>query len=168
MPPRRQTRPRLEAVKKAYTFDDQRTAAEIATSEATSTTQEEFQEYVLSQIKRIIHGDLLGRWFSDPTQASSPLQVLKDLVLGQRWGVELIGSLDGVNRTFATPEKFLHGTYNGGIPRIRIYHNGRRLQEGVEFEAFESVPGAGYNRVRVLLFAPSQYSGLVADYVVQP
>lgn len=57
---------RLDQIAKPDNFDDQKSAAAIATSEATSTDYSEFQEFIISQIKRLIHGNKLGRWYSNP------------------------------------------------------------------------------------------------------
>lgn len=56
---------RLDQIAKPDDFDDQKTAAEISTAEVSSTDYAEFQEFVLSQIKRIIHGDHAGNWHDD-------------------------------------------------------------------------------------------------------
>lgn len=165
---RKQTRPRYEAVKAADAYDDQKSAVEIAAAHATATTQEELQEFVLSQIKRILHGDLAGRWFDDPTTIAS-LAALRALVVGARWNVELLGTKDGVNRTFTTPEKFLHSTYADAEPRLRLYHNGRRLIEGDDFLPSESGgAGTGFDTVTMLSLVPNGRSRLTADYTRQP
>lgn len=167
--PRKQTRPRYQAVKAADAYNDQKTAAQIAAAHATATTQEELQEFVLSQIKRLIHGDLAGRWFDDPTVVGQPLQVLAALVLGARWNVLLLGPCNGVNRVFTTPEPFLHGTYYGAEPRLRLRHNGRALEEGTDFEVSESGgPGTGFDTVAMVSLTPNGRSRLLADYTRRP
>jgi len=57
---------RLDQIARPDDFDDQKTAAEIAASESTSADYAQFQEYVLSQIKRILYGDQTGKWYDDP------------------------------------------------------------------------------------------------------
>lgn len=52
--------------------DDQKTASQILAASTTSITQEDFQEYVLSQIKRIIYGDHTGTWKGDFRAAHIP------------------------------------------------------------------------------------------------
>lgn len=59
------SRIRYEAIKVADLTDDQKSAVAILAALATSTTQEDLQEFVLSQIKRIIHGDAAGHWYDD-------------------------------------------------------------------------------------------------------
>lgn len=56
---------RLFEIRKNESFDDQKSASEIANSEVVSADSAEFQEYVLSQLKRIIHGDDSGNWHDD-------------------------------------------------------------------------------------------------------
>lgn len=51
------------------TFDDQKTAAEILNAEATSTTLEQLFNFVLSQLKRFLHGNRTGNWRADPASA---------------------------------------------------------------------------------------------------
>jgi hypothetical protein len=163
------TRLRYKKVWKAGVFDDQKTAAQIVSSETVSVTQEDFQSYVLSQIKRIIHGNAVGRWFDDPTVVPSNIKVLIDLVYGSRYNVELLGVKNDVNRTFTTPDKFLHQSYYGAEPRIRMMHNGRRLIEADDFTVSESGGvGTGFDTVTVVSFSPSSRSRLTADYVKKP
>lgn len=163
-----QTRPKLSAVKKAETFDDQKTAVEIAEAEATATTQESFQHFILSQLKRLIHGNDPGRWFDDPVTGSAPLAVLSALVLGTRVNVTPVGALDGANRIYTLPDKALYGSYYGATPRITVYHNGRRLRfEDYAISESEGA-GTGYDTIRLLWFAPSPLSTLRVDYVKKP
>lgn len=163
------TRLRYQKVWKAGVFDDQKSAAQIAASETTSITQEDFQSFVLSQIKRIIHGNDAGRWFDDPTQVPAILQILQNLVLGSRYNIELVGTKDGTNRVFTTPDKFLHGTYYGAEPQIRLMHNGRRLIEQDDFTVSESGGvGTGFDTITMVSFAPVSRSRLIADYVKKP
>jgi hypothetical protein len=56
---------RYAHVRRADTLDDQKSAANIVGADGASVTQEDLQEYVLSQIKRIIFGNSVGNWFSD-------------------------------------------------------------------------------------------------------
>jgi hypothetical protein len=57
---------RLSQIAKPDSFDDQKTASEIANSETVSENLSQFFEALLSQIKRIIHGNDPGNWFDDP------------------------------------------------------------------------------------------------------
>lgn len=56
---------RLNAIRKADRTDDQKTPVEIASALTTSETQEDLQEFLLSQVKRIIFGDATGNWNED-------------------------------------------------------------------------------------------------------
>lgn len=58
---------RLKQIAKPDSFDDQKSAAQIANSENNSVDLAEFAEALLSQFKRIIHGNQSGNWFDDPT-----------------------------------------------------------------------------------------------------
>jgi hypothetical protein len=71
---------RYKEVRVADRRNDQKTAAQILNADAASITQEQLQEFVLSQIKRIIHGDHAGTW-KDDFEASGILS-LQDLSLG--------------------------------------------------------------------------------------
>ena len=65
-PPVPQQRFRYDRVRVADMTDDQKTAAQIVTgATGGSVTQEEYQEFVLSQMKRMIFGDLAGNWYDD-------------------------------------------------------------------------------------------------------
>jgi len=56
---------RYREVRRADQLNDQKTALQILQAVAASSTQEELQEFVLSQIKRIIYGDEPGNWYDD-------------------------------------------------------------------------------------------------------
>ncbi|UCG53371.1 MAG: hypothetical protein JSW58_07410, partial [Candidatus Latescibacterota bacterium] len=56
---------RLGETRKSDDFDDQKSAAGIAGSEGSSADLAEFQNFLLSQVKRIIHGDASGNWHDD-------------------------------------------------------------------------------------------------------
>jgi hypothetical protein len=60
-----ETKVRYRVVRVADKTDDQKTAVEILNALASSLTQEDLQEFLLSQVKRIIFGDLPGKWFDD-------------------------------------------------------------------------------------------------------
>jgi hypothetical protein len=85
-------------------------------------------------------------------------------------GVDLLGTKNGVNRVFTTPDTFMQDDR----ARIKVYHNGRRLVEATtvampndgEFFASESIPGNGYDTVTILAFAPVATSELRADYAL--
>lgn len=56
---------RYNAVRRADSLDDQLPAGTIAAREAAAVTQEDLQEAVLSQLKRVIAGDDAGAWDQD-------------------------------------------------------------------------------------------------------
>jgi hypothetical protein len=56
------TKIRYNVVRVADRTDDQKSSASILGAIASSVTQEDLQEFVLSQIKRIIHGSNPGNW----------------------------------------------------------------------------------------------------------
>ena len=68
---------RYNHVRRADVLDDQKSAPAILGAETTSVTQENLQEFVLSQIKRIIFGHNPGDWNSDFIAAS--IQSLQQL-----------------------------------------------------------------------------------------
>lgn len=56
---------RYNSIRRADSLDDQLAAATIAARESTALTQEDLQEGVLSQLKRILVGDDAGGWDAD-------------------------------------------------------------------------------------------------------
>jgi len=78
-----QQRLRYDRVRVADAADDQKTAAQIVTGgTGGSVTQEDLQEFLLSQVKRIIFGADTGNWYED-FQADSILS-LKELSTSER------------------------------------------------------------------------------------
>jgi hypothetical protein len=57
---------RLDQLHKPDTFVDTKTAVQIAAAETASVDMADYHEYIISQIKRIIHGDQAGNWHDDP------------------------------------------------------------------------------------------------------
>jgi len=84
---------RYNAIRRADSLDDQLAAATIAAREATSVTQEELQEGILSQLKRILVGDDAGGW--DQDFIASGLRSLKQLDL----------DLESVDRIIVRPRR---------------------------------------------------------------
>lgn len=82
-------------------------------------------------------------------------------------GLSLIGTQDGVNRIFTTPNKFINGSISNNIFRISIRHNGRELVEGNDFITSESGgAGTGYDTVIFTNTLPDAESVVVVDYVI--
>lgn len=82
-------------------------------------------------------------------------------------GKQLIGTQDGSNRIFTTPESFIQGNYGNNEFKILIKHNGRDLVETIDYIVSESGGvGSGYNTIIFTSFAPHEDSVIRADYVV--
>ncbi len=60
-----ETKVRYRAVRRADRVNDQRTPVEILNALASSVSQEDLQEFLLSQIKQIIFGSSPGTWNDD-------------------------------------------------------------------------------------------------------
>ncbi len=84
---------RYNAIRRADSLDDQLAAATIAAREASAITQEDLQEGILSQLKRILVGDDAGGWNHD--FASSGIRALK----------QLDQDLDAVDRVIVRPRR---------------------------------------------------------------
>lgn len=80
----------------------------------------------------------------------------------QRQNVLLTGDYNGINKDFYLPEYAIYGPPSKDVS---VYHNGRRLLP-LEYEVLESVPGNGYNLIRIVMFTPNESSKLYADYFV--
>ena len=84
---------RYNAVRRADSLDDQLAAATIAAREASAVTQEDLQEGILSQLKRVLVGDDAGSWDQDFVGA------------GLRGLKQLDQDLDGVDRVIVRPRR---------------------------------------------------------------
>lgn len=83
-------------------------------------------------------------------------------------GQELIGTKDGSNPIFTTPDNFIQGTFENNEFRILIRHNGRVLKEGVDYIVSESGGvGTGYDTVIFKCTLPDESDEIVVDYVVE-
>lgn len=60
-----ETKVRYRVVRVADNTDDQKTASAILNALVSSISQEDLQEFLLSQIKRVIHGNHAGTWRDD-------------------------------------------------------------------------------------------------------
>lgn len=79
--------------------------------------------------------------------------------------IRLIGLLNGTNRTFFTPDKFINGAYNGNVFAPTVMHNGKRLFENIDFTIGESAgPGTGFDTINLISFTPNTHSLLNATY----
>lgn len=84
---------RYNAIRRADSLDDQLAAATIAAREATAVTQEDLQEGILSQLKRVLVGDDSGAW--DQDFIATGLRSLKQLDL----------DLEAVDRIIVRPRR---------------------------------------------------------------
>ena len=84
---------RYNAIRRADSLDDQLAAATIAAREASAVTQEDLQEGILSQLKRVLVGDDAGSWDQDFVAA------------GIRGLKQLDQDLDSVDRIIARPRR---------------------------------------------------------------
>jgi hypothetical protein len=84
---------RYNAIRRADSLDDQLAAATIAARESASITQEDLQEGVLSQLKRILVGDDAGSWDLDFVAAG--IRALKQIDL----------DLEAVDRVIVRPRR---------------------------------------------------------------
>jgi hypothetical protein len=83
------------------------------------------------------------------------------LLLRIRENVALIGTYNNTNKDFYLPEPAIHDPPRS---QVKVYHGGRRLWTE-EYEVLESVPGNGFDHVRILYFTPQVTSRLSADYI---
>ena len=82
--------------------------------------------------------------------------------------VTLFGAKDGVNRIFTTPDKFVNGNFANSEFRILIRHNGKGLEENIDYIVQESGgSGTGFDTVVIISFVPNTKSRLLADYVTK-
>lgn len=87
------------------------------------------------------------------------------LLARQRTDVDLIGTKNGVNDTFTTPDLFIQTT----VVKIRVYRNGVRLRMGASEDYTVSEgggPGTGYDTVTYNGPPPLSWEQLTADYVI--
>lgn len=81
-----------------------------------------------------------------------------------RENVLLAGAYNGINKDFYLPGSDF-AIVDPPRKTVRVYHNGRRLLPE-EYEILESVPGAGYDLIRIVRFTPNSSSRLYADYTI--
>lgn len=162
---------RYRQIRRTDNLDDQQLPPAIQGANGASTTQEDYQVFVLSQVKRIIFGADPGHWYTNFGAAGilDLAEITRQFKL-PRYGVSLLGVKNSSNRTFTTPEKFLIDPQEGIT--LQVFHNGRRLQGGLvadpriaDFYPAESGgPGTGFDTIFLLTFSPSVKSNLIADY----
>jgi hypothetical protein len=147
-------------------------------NQATAEDSQEFLQFILSQIHHILD-DQTSFWFNRPVRSLKELadqgdqntisinqifQILNQGSSAQSGPVNtrLQGTIDGVNRLFTTPGPFIHFP---GRNEIKVFHNGRRLEHGVDFRVLDSGLPAGFNSVHFLRFSPTpSQSILTVEY----
>jgi hypothetical protein len=84
-----------------------------------------------------------------------------------RQNIDLEGDVDGVNRIFTTPDKFINGTYQSNTFKIQVFHNGRALLETEDYIVSESGGvGTGYDTIIFVSFVPLSNSKIFANYMI--
>jgi hypothetical protein len=163
------SRIRDRRVRLADQLADAKTPAEILGAIPSSLTEEDYQVFFLSRLREIIFGnDPSHHWYDDFESTG----ILPLAYQQRRTNIGLIGVLDNVNRTFRTPERFVHAN---GLS-IDVFHNSRRLMEapvsdvrfGDYFCSESQGIGTGFDTINLLSFVPGSKSVLVADYQVAP
>lgn len=84
--------------------------------------------------------------------------------------VPMIGSINGTNRIFSipAPDKFINGPFNGNIFKIQVFHNGRELDETIDYLISESGgAGTGYDTIILISFSPRANSKMYCNYVIK-
>ena len=147
--------------------------------QATATDSEEFFQYIISQIHHIL--DNQGSvWFNRPVMSikelaeccgnnSAEIERILTLIGGGTSGggnphnEELLGVKDGENRIYTTSQAFQN--FPGRL-EIKVFHNGRRLQQGVDYRVLDSGLPEGYDTVHFLRFSPMDHqSVLTVEYI---
>jgi hypothetical protein len=84
--------------------------------------------------------------------------------------ISLVGARDGVNRLYKVPapDKFINGLFQNSEFNISVYHNGKLLEQNIDFLVAESGGvGSGYDSVIFINYSPIARSRLLASYVVE-
>lgn len=103
-----------------------------------------------------------------PAQASGLSTGGGSVTYTLKQGVVPVGSRNGTNRVFFTPDLFLDGAYNGNIFRLAVLFNGRQLVKGVDYEISKTgnSPGTGYNTITFISLTPPNNAQIYVDYAV--
>jgi hypothetical protein len=84
--------------------------------------------------------------------------------------VPMIGIINGINRIFSIPipDKFINGSFHGNIFKIQVFHNGRELDETIDYIVSESGGvGTGYDTIILISFSPRANSKMYCNYVIR-
>lgn len=164
------TRIRERRVRLADNLTDGKSPGQIQLAIPSSVTEEDYQVFFLSRLREVIFGNNPSQHWFDNFEALGILPLVS--ISKRKTGIFLIGILDGMNRSFKTPDKFLR--LNG--VSIDVFHNGRRLVEsptsdvrfGDYFCTESGGAGTGFDTINLLTFVPVARSVLVSDYQVAP
>jgi hypothetical protein len=81
---------RLIQIAKPNEFDDQKSASEISNIETSANNFADFVNGLISQLKRIIHGNQTGNWHDDPTTIYGDDASLYGLLTTPRFTPDLV------------------------------------------------------------------------------
>jgi hypothetical protein len=102
------------------------------------------------------------------------LQVASDgyggLPVNFKENISLVGARDGVNRLYKVPapDKFINGAFQNSEFSISVHHNGKLLEQGIDFIVAESGGvGTGYDSIIFTNYSTVPRSRLLASYVVE-
>ncbi len=172
---------RYREVRVADARDDQKTAAQIATADTSPVTQEDLQQLVLSQLKRIIYGDAAGHWHDDFRAQGIPS--LKDggRLLVQAFDYTNVGAIDfGV---FAAGDSIVNTQVIVDVPfndpstllSIGLASNPDGILASTEIDPLDAstygmqanilVTGADALRLKVFPFSSTQGAGRVVALI---
>lgn len=125
-----ETKIRYRVVRVADKTDDQKTASDILNALVSSISQEDLQEFILSQVKRVIHGNNPGTWRDDFEGAG--ILSLEDLThLALTEGFELPANCQGTDQV--GDMVYVSGDSIGGIIQV----------SKVDITDYSKMPGVG-------------------------
>lgn len=81
--------------------------------------------------------------------------------------ISLVGARDGLNRIYKVPnsDKFINGTFQNSELSISVYHNGKLLEQNIDYIVAESGGvGTGFDSVIFTNYSPPSRSRILANY----
>jgi hypothetical protein len=149
------TKVRYRAIRVADELDDQKTALSILNALVSSITQEDLQEFILSQVKRIIHGNAAGTW-RDDFEAAGILSLDELTQLSTSGGFELPAICEAVDQVGDVV--YIAGDSVGGVIQV----------SKVDVTNYSKMPGVGVilskstlTRCMILRYGILNVSGLI-------
>lgn len=138
---------RYREVRIADLLDDQKTAAEILGAYTASETQEDLQEYVLSQLKRVIFGNDPGEWKTD--FAAAGIKSLIELTGGGGSAVIAYPNFAAFPPPATVPLQF---GWDQATLRLYLSADGawRLINGGVSNEVIGEAPGGIKNNINLV------------------